>query len=176
MERFAPASLDMVLPWFVVETLPRKEVLAKANLERQDFTCFAPRFRKVRRHARKIDTVLAPLFPNYIFIQFDPQNHPWRCVNGTFGVKRLVGFEGKVPRPMPGSAMRAIQARCCDGIVSKFLDELVPGTQVRLVYGPFADSLATIEHLDDKGRISVLLGIMGREVSLRLPGDCLAPA
>lgn len=162
--------------WYVVETLPRKEAVALVNLERQKFVCFSPLFRKVRRHARRVDSVLAPLFPNYLFIQIDPDHHRWRSVNGTMGVKRLVGSEMRLPRAMPEGAMRAIIDRCNDGIVTRMLEDLAPGQTVRLAYGPFADSLARIECLDSRGRVRVLLEILGRELSLKVSGDCILPS
>ena len=41
---------------------------------------------KMRRHARKIDVVLAPFFPGYLFVQLDLQRDQWRSVNGTYGL------------------------------------------------------------------------------------------
>jgi len=161
--------------WYVVETLPRKEVLAQVHLEQQAYICFVPRFRKVRRHARRVDTVLAPLFPNYLFIRIDPENHPWRSVNGTIGVKRLVGSELRLPSAVPERAMKAILDRCEGDIMTRMIEDLVPGSEVRLAYGPFADAIARIESLDGRGRVSVLLDILGRRVSVKVATDCLMP-
>ena len=61
----------------------------EANLKRQGFEAFCPRFRKTRRHARRIDQVLAPVFPGYIFVHFDRERNQWRAVNGTHGVGQV---------------------------------------------------------------------------------------
>ena len=162
--------------WFVVETLPRREVLAVANLERQGFACFHPRFRKLRRHARRQDIVLAPLFPGYMFVNFAPDSMPWRSINGTFGVKRLISFDGRVPRAMPPRTVEALQQRCHNGVIERMLEDLVPGQSVRMAYGPFADVVARIERIDDKGRVSVLMRWLGQDLSLDVKPDCLLPA
>ena len=57
--------------WYVVETLPRAELVAQSHLQRQSFGCFFPQFEKTRRHARRVDRVLAPVFPGYVFVRFD---------------------------------------------------------------------------------------------------------
>src|SRR5690349_23061473 len=75
--------------WFAVNTQPFAEARAQRNLENQGFRTFMPRRRKMLRHARKLTTVEAPLFPRYLFISFDPRRDQWRKVNGTFGVSHL---------------------------------------------------------------------------------------
>ena len=54
--------------WYVVETRPRQERFAIENLHLQKFTTFWPRFWKTSKHARQQKTVLAPLFPGYLFV------------------------------------------------------------------------------------------------------------
>ena len=147
--------------WHVAETRPRAEVLAQANLERQGFACFCPRFRKTRRHARRVDSLLAPVFPGYIFVRFDPRRDHWSPINGTTGVRRLVGSVSGAPYPMPETVMSALFERCEGSVIQRMVPTLWPGQQVRLSSGPFATVLATIERLDDNGRVRVLLDILG---------------
>lgn len=160
----------------MVETLPRKEALAIRNLDRQAFGSFCPRFWKTKRHARRQQTVLEPLFPGYLFVRFDPDREPWRAINGTFGVKRLVGSEERRPQPMPTGVMAQIFGRCQNGIVTQLLDRIEVGRSVRITAGPFTDMLARIEEIDERGRVSVLLELMGRSNRIRIAPDRLAPA
>ena len=80
------------------------------HLGRQSFDYFLPRYRKTRRQARKFDTVLAPLFPGYIFVRFDKEQTNWRSINGTFGVRRLICSESGVLRSMPARAVESLLA------------------------------------------------------------------
>jgi transcriptional antiterminator RfaH len=48
---------------------------------------------------------------------------------------------------------------------------LKPGSQVRLVAGPFAEQLGVLDRLDDSGRIRVLLKIMGAIIPVEVPRD-----
>ena len=60
------------MPWYVVSTKPNQENRAALNLRKQAFEVLLPMMQKKRRHARQIETVLRPLFPGYLFVEFDP--------------------------------------------------------------------------------------------------------
>ena len=74
------------MDWFVVATKPNGERSAEMNLLQQGFDVFFPLIEKTRRHARRVDTVQKPLFPGYLFVQFDSSTTPWRSINGTIGL------------------------------------------------------------------------------------------
>lgn len=150
-------------------------MLALQHLERQGFAAFCPRFRKTRRHARRIDHVLSPVFPGYIFVRFDRDQDQWRSINGTVGVSRLVGNSSARPQPMPDAAMETIMARCEGGVMVGAMDAFHQGQQVRLLSGPFADQLAEVERLHDRGRVRVLLNILGGISPVDLHVSAIAP-
>jgi transcriptional antiterminator RfaH len=53
---------------------------------------------------------------------------------------------------------------------------LVKGQHVRILSGPFADFIGTLERLDAAGRVKVLLEMMGTAVPVTLHRSALAPA
>ena len=57
--------------WYVVQTHPHAEQKASLNLARQGYGVYLPRYLKRRRHARRVETVAAPLFPRYMFVAVD---------------------------------------------------------------------------------------------------------
>ena len=57
--------------WYVVRTQPHSENKASAHLGRQGFETYLPRYLKRRRHARRVETVQAALFPCYLFVAID---------------------------------------------------------------------------------------------------------
>ena len=63
--------------WYVVHTQANGEERARANLERQGFEVYLPRYLKHRRHARRTGPVRRPLFPCYLFVRFDRARTPW---------------------------------------------------------------------------------------------------
>jgi hypothetical protein len=49
--------------WYVVRTLAQRECHAAQQLANQDYCAFLPLHLKNRRHARRVETISAPLFP-----------------------------------------------------------------------------------------------------------------
>jgi transcription antitermination factor NusG len=161
--------------WFVARVHPHRESIAQLNLHRMGFRSFAPRVRRTVRHARKLRNVLSPLFPGYVVLILDLSRDRWRCVNSTFGVASLImGVEQPIPVPQ-GIVETLVAATERSGTV-RFDADLEIGQKVRILSGPFAETLCRLEHLDDRGRVRVLLEFMGAEVSARLDRSCVAPA
>ncbi len=163
--------------WFAVHSLPHRETGAQQQLENQGFHTFLPRGRKIRRHARKLETVLAPIFPRYLFVALDLNLDRWRSVNGTFGVARLVMMAGDRPQPVPHGVVEALIASTDGRGILRF-DEggrLVVGQKVRILAGAFAEQIGILQRLDDNGRVRLLLDIMGGGIGVTLPSAALAP-
>jgi transcription elongation factor/antiterminator RfaH len=162
--------------WYVATTLPRKERVAEANLERQQYRVFLPRLLVTRRHANKFKTELAPLFPRYMFVILNIDRQRWRSVNGTLGVERLI-TDGNIPQVVaPGIVETLIQSSDQRGaLVFKSVD-LAIGERVRLLTGPFANTLGTLLRLDGAGRVQLLLDLLSKQVKVSVPRDCVALA
>jgi transcriptional antiterminator RfaH len=168
-------SLEPGERWYVARTLPQRELQASHQLANQGFRTFAPRYWKNRRHARKTETVLAALFPRYIFVILDCTKDRWRSVNGTFGVDRLLTCNGE-PQPVPPGVVESlISASDPAGGVRLHFD-LKEGQAIRVTAGPFADLVGQLERLDDNGRVRVLLDLMGGKVRVALPEILVAPS
>ena len=161
--------------WFVARVLTHQENRAQLNLHQLGFRSFLPRLRRTIRHARKLRDTLNPLFPGYIFIVIDLSKHRWRSINGTFGVASLI-MGGEQPMPVPPGVVEALIVSCESHGVVRFDDGLEIGQKVRILSGPFAETLCRLAHLDDRGRVRVLLEIMGMEVAAQLDRSAIAPA
>jgi transcription antitermination factor NusG len=153
--------------WFVVQTLHHREKLARLHLTAQCFRSFLPSFRKTVRHARQWREVVAPVFPGYIFVALDPERDRWRSINGTFSVARLVCAHGR-PTPVPAGVVEALLATVDETGLVRFDGGLRPGQPVRVLAGPFAQIHGVLERLDGKGRVRVLLKIMGCQAPITI--------
>ena len=161
--------------WYVARTLPQRELHAAQQLENQGFRAFVPRYWKNRRHARKVETISAPLFPRYIFVVLDRTRDRWRSVNGTLGVDRLLMYGGE-PQPVPHGVVESLVAAADGEGNVRFDFNLKQGDAVKVIAGPFAEFVGQLQQLDENGRVRVLLEILGGRVSVALPRGLLAPA
>ena len=147
-------------PWYVAQTLHHREKLAELHLNAQGFGTFFPRFRKTVRHARQLRNVIAPVFPGYIFVSFNRERDRWRSINGTLGVARLVTAQQQPLRVPPGIVEALIAGLDGSDLVT-FNGGLMLGQTVRIITGPLAGGLGVLQRLDAKGRVRLLLEIMG---------------
>ena len=161
--------------WYVVRTQPHRESQAARQLENQAFKVFLPRILRSRRHARKFETILAPLFPRSMFIALDLRRDRWRSVNGTFGVDRLL-MRASEPEPVPHGLVEQIaEAAAADGVV-RCGPALKQGQNIRVTAGPFAELMGTLDQLDDQGRVRVLLDILGGKIPVLLARSLVTPS
>ena len=162
--------------WYVAMTVPRKERLAATQLDNQLYRSFLPLQLETRRHARRFTTVLAPLFPRYIFVILDLERQHWRSVNGTFGVQRLISDGDRPLAVAPGIVETLAQSSDQRGALIYKADELAIGDEVKLVSGPFAGSLGVLKRLDGAGRVQILLTLLGGPVKVTAAREIVAAA
>jgi len=167
----------MSLSWYVVETHPRAEARAEMHLRRQGFETYLPRYRKQRRHARRREDILAPLFPRYIFVAMDTALQRWRTIHSTLGVARLVAF-GAFPAPVRGSVIQEIREREAeDGLIRFTLGpDPARGDAVRVTDGLLESCQGFFEDITDSERVAVLLDILGRKTRVVLHRSSVAMA
>jgi transcriptional antiterminator RfaH len=163
--------------WFVAHTHPHAEGRATAHLNRQGFDIYFPRYLKRRRHARRIETVAAPLFPRYLFVAIDLNVQRWRSIYSTVGVSRLV-CNGDDPTPVPDGIVEALKQREDAGGFIK-LDtrpRFRAGDKIRVLDGAFSSCLGLFEGMAERERIAILLDLLGRKVRVVLDADLVAAA
>jgi transcription elongation factor/antiterminator RfaH len=161
--------------WFLVHSLPRGEMRAETHLRMQGFRTYLPRIIKTIRHARKFRTALAPLFPRYLFIALNLDRDRWLSVRSTVGVSCLFTCAG-LPVPAPAGIVEALLEHDANASLISTYGGLNEGQLVRILSGPFADFVGTLDRMDEFGRVRVLLDVMGRAVPIVLCRTSLSPA
>jgi len=163
--------------WYVVHSQLHNEIRADAQLRRQGFETYLPRYLRRRRHARKIEIVANPLFPRYLFVALNLEFDRWRAVHSTIGISKLV-TAGDAPIAVPDGVVDEIRRREDEsGFVRLRLPTGVgPGSSVRLVDNIFADAVGVLERIGDKRRVAVLLQLLGREVRVFVPAASIRAA
>jgi transcriptional antiterminator RfaH len=163
--------------WHVVQTYSRAEEKAAVHLLRQGYDIYLPRYLKRRRHARRSESVPAPLFPRYLFVSFDRQVQRWRPIQSTIGVSRLV-CNGETPASVPEEIIDELRGREDEGgfVRLERRSRFARGDQIRVVDGIFHTRLGLFEDMVDRERVAILLDLLGRKVRVVLHGDAVAAA
>jgi transcription antitermination factor NusG len=99
----------------------------------------------------------------------------WLSVRSTVGVSNLLTTQDGRPIPVPAGIVEALIEQC-DGNMTRLDTRLVKGQHVRILSGPFADFVGTLERLDATERVQVLLEMMGTSVPVTLHRSVLSPA
>lgn len=153
--------------WVVVHTHPHRERFATENLERQEFRVYCPRMMKRVRHARRVQDLLRPMFPGYLFVAVNPDAQRWRAILSTFGVRTLIRF-GDQPAFIDAGFVEELRAREVDGAVTKPCNPYKVDQEVRMSGGAFDGIVARIIDLDDKDRLVVLMDLLNRPVKVKV--------
>ena len=162
--------------WYVAHTQPNSETKAIFNLSRQGFTSYLPRFHARRRHARKVESVIRPLFPCYLFVYLNMEHDRWRSVNGTYGVKSLIA-NGDRPLPVPVGVVESFKAREDKlGVISLQNPTFYCGQRVEILEGPMKMRAGYFRRMSGEERVLLLLDLLGREVDVTIPLSSVAAA
>lgn len=162
--------------WFVVHTYSGHENKAAAalkqritamNLGGKIFEIVVPTRNIVQvRHGKKEESK-EKIFPGYILVRMDLDDESWLAVRTTPGVTAFVGM-GHKPTPISDSEVKAIM-QFMKLEAPKFKTKFSTGEAVKIIDGPFADFLGSIDSVDEtRGKVKVLVSIFGRETPVEL--------
>ena len=163
----------MARQWYVGQTKPGQETLAKRELENQTFGTYLPMC--IAEWARK--PRIRPFLLSYIFIYLDPDNERWRSVFSTFGMSsRPILLSGDHPAVVPDWIIDGIKEREIDGLVRlppQVACKYKKGDRLSLRGNPVE---ALFEEALDHKRAVVFLSLLGRTNRLIVPMSKLSTA
>ena len=134
---------------------------AKEHLERQEVKCWTPivTIEKIVR-GKRIEASEA-LFPNYLFVEFDPEYIHTTTISATRGVSHFVRF-GAQPAVIPAIVIAEMQSHTMDKIIAPEVP--VPGDIVTIIEGVFAGLQAIYTEPDGEARSMLLLNMLNSQV------------
>jgi transcriptional antiterminator RfaH len=161
--------------WYVIQTKPKKEAEASRRLGDLGLDCLLPKVLDYRPANGRAVTIEKPLFPNYLFVKLIPAQHYYKA-KWTKGLVRFVGW-GNRPAPIPDEAVAVIRSRMDEGGRVRRVRNLRPGDEVRIRSGPFKDLFGIFDGtISPRGRVRILLQLVGSQVSVNLPESLLKQA
>ncbi len=171
-----PIPIDSRAKWYVVHTYSGHENKVATNLKQRIetmklggkiFEIIVPtRNVVIVRHGKK-EEQKEKIFPGYILVKMILDDETWLAVRTTQGVTAFVGAANK-PTPISESEVATI-LKFMQMEAPKYKATFSVGEAVKIVDGPFADFLGTVDAIDEaKGKIKVLVSIFGRETPVEL--------
>lgn len=158
--------------WFALQVRTRWESSTALLLSGKGYETLLPTYQTKKRWNGKIKQVSAPLFPGYVFCQFDALNRLPILV--TPGVISVVG-RGRVPLPVEQREISAIQTVVESGLHAEPWPYLEIGQKIRIE----SDALSGLEGIliNFKGnhRIIVSVSLLRRSVALEIDRSCVRP-
>ena len=160
--------------WYLAQCKPNATHIAVRNLDNQGFASFLPLQEGTKRKGRGFHHQIRPLFPGYLFVQLDTTEGPWRRINSTRGIARLVRL-GAEPSVVPDAIIANLMQRCDEMGIIQDAGALEAGDQAQVTQGPFSGFVATIANIEANARIYILLDIMGQSTKVSIDAKVIKP-
>ena len=169
-------SDDPRAKWFVVHTYSGHEAKVLANLSQRTETMkltdrileiLIPTQEQIQIRSGKKHQTTEKIFPGYILVRMILDDNSWLAVRTTQGVTGFVGV-GNKPTPISDEEVLTIQ-KFMSLEAPKYRAKFSTSEAVKIIDGPFAEFLGSIESIDEeKGKVKVLVSIFGRETPVEL--------
>lgn len=154
--------------WFVVQTKPRNEDKAVLNLQDQGFETFLPKIAHRKKLRGKFQTIIEPLFRNYLFLNVDAGQDNLAPVRSTPGVLKLVRF-GDLLLPVPRNVVEFLQKGQQSLLnIDSSVCQFAQGEILEITEGPFAGLTAIFQRQNSLERLLVLMDFLGKKSSVQV--------
>ncbi|NLC79441.1 MAG: transcription termination/antitermination protein NusG [Ruminococcaceae bacterium] len=158
--------------WYVVHTYSGYENKVATNLEKmvenrrlQDLIeeIIIPTEKVIEVKDNKRKEIERKVFPGYVLVKMTMTDESWYVVRNTRGV---TGFVGTTTKPIPLTQEEVDRL----GVETReIIIDYVVGDNVKIVGGPLAGFVGTVEEIDkEKQKVKVKVSMFGRETTAEL--------
>lgn len=158
--------------WYAVRVRSQHEDIVVRHLRGRGMESFLPLYKRKRTWSDRLMELEEPLFPGYVFCQFDPLNRlPVLTVPG---VVHLVGI-GKKPASIDDGEIAALQTAVRSGLPTHPSAFLEIGQRVRIERGPLCGVEGILMGYKGHERILLSITILQRSVVVEISGEWIGP-
>ncbi len=147
--------------WYLLYCKRGQLQRAQEHLERQAVNCLTPMITLEKMVRGKRTTVNEPLFPNYLFVEFDPEVIHTTTINATRGVSHFVRL-GIHPATVPSSVIHQLSIYQPEDITDP--ETPYPGDSVVITEGAFEGLQAIFAEPDGEARSMLLLNLLNQQI------------
>ena len=117
----------------------------------------------------KKKTIKKKFFPGYVLIKMIMNDKTWHLVKSTDKITGFVGGTLDKPAPITTEEAAYMTSQMEDGFKKPRTSiNFTEGESVKVIEGPFANFVGTIEAVNEKGKIKVNVSIFGRPTPVEL--------
>jgi len=158
--------------WYALKVRPRWEKQVSTNLTTKGYQLFLPLYQRKARWSDRVKTLEEPLFPGYLFCQFDVLKR--LPILQTPGVNSVVGI-GKVPEPISPEEIEAIRTVVSCGASYQPHPYMAVGDFVKVEYGALAGLVGLITQLKNEFRLIISVNLLMRSVAVEIDRSWVEP-
>ncbi|PIP92709.1 MAG: transcription termination/antitermination protein NusG [Bdellovibrio sp. CG12_big_fil_rev_8_21_14_0_65_39_13] len=173
------AAPGLNFKWYIVRTLTGQEnKVAKSlkerivNLKKSEFfsDIKVPDETVESFASGKKKSIKKKFFPGYVFVKMVMNDDTWHVVKDTDKITGFVGGSPTKPAPLTDAEAQAMFEQAGDGGMkrTRTVVSFSEGETVKVIEGPFASFVGTVEHVNDKGKVKVNVSIFGRPTPVEL--------
>lgn len=149
--------------WYLLYCKRHQLLRAQDHLERQGVNCFSPMIELEKVVRGKRGFISEPMFPNYLFIEFDHEQIHTTTISATRGVSHFVRF-GQLPAMIPADVISSLKENNANPVVLIHPDTPQPGDTVQITKGIFEGLEAIYTEPDGEARSMLLLNLINKPV------------
>jgi transcription antitermination factor NusG len=162
--------------WYALQVRTRWESSTALLLGGKGYQTLLPTYKTTSEKKRRLGggpkQANAPLFPGYVFCQFDVQNRLPILV--TPGVIAAVSF-GKLPIPVDEAEIGALQTIVSSGFGAEPWPYLELGQRIRIETDALKGLEGILINIKGNQRIVVSVSLLRRSVALEIDRSCVTP-
>jgi len=146
-----------------------KEAIVNHRLTDMFSRILVPEETVVSNAGGKKRTLKKKFFPGYILIKMIMNDRTWHLVKSTDKITGFVGGTTSKPAPISDAEAEGMLGQIEGGFKkprSSF--SFTEGDSVKVIEGPFATFIGTVEAVNDKGKVKVNVSIFGRPTPVEL--------
>ncbi|MEI8608433.1 transcription/translation regulatory transformer protein RfaH [Enterovibrio norvegicus] len=160
-------------PWYLLYCKRSEQQRAEQHLKRQGVDCYYPQVsvEKIRRGKRS--SILEPLFPNYVFASFDPEEISFTTIRSTRGVVDFVRVGAK-PQLVPLDLIKNLMViEDCDDQRESLSEVWKDGDAIAISQGQFEGMEAIYKEADGELRSILMINLLNKQVEVSLENEIL---
>ncbi len=169
-----PFGVETAAPdqWYALFVRSRHEKTVENSLKSKRYNVFSPSYRTKRKRVDRIAEIEVPLFPGYVFCQFNPSKRlPILMTPGVVGV---VG-RGNRPEPVDDTEIDFIRTVTLAGRSVQPWPFLRLGQRIRMQSGPLTGIEGIFLRVQDEDHVIVSVTLLQRAVSVVIEKDSVSP-